>query len=61
MLIPDKLNTERSTVVMLIPDKLNTERSPNKSTEDTADGLIKQRLELEKFIKQLEDENRYIY
>jgi hypothetical protein len=25
MLIPDKLNTERSTVVMLIPDKLNTE------------------------------------
>jgi hypothetical protein len=27
MLIPDQLNTERSTVVMLIPDKLNTERS----------------------------------
>ena len=25
MLIPDKLNTERSTVVMLIPDKFNTE------------------------------------
>ena len=25
MLIPDKLNTERYTVVMLIPDKLNTE------------------------------------
>ena len=30
---------------------------PSKSSEDT-DALIKQRLELEKFIKQLEDENR---